>query len=577
MTDIANFPLVSLLKDSALLDDMQAEEIIQESTRTGRRVFDVIVDMGILDQATLLQTIADSLATQVVNFKTLGEIPAEAIAAVPAETAKAYQCVPVDLFGTVLQLALVDPFNPSVVDEIGFAIGKEIVIVVASPSEIDAAIQQYYGGGAGGGGGGMETANAVSDVLKELGMDSESYDADHDVSMGGDDLSDMANEAPIVKFVNLVLQQAVQDRASDIHFEPFEDEFKIRYRVDGALYEMAPPPKHLALPVISRLKIISNLDISERRLPQDGRISMMIDGRPIDLRISSLPTQFGESVVLRVLDRSAVKLELDKLGMPEHVFGRFSEMIIQPNGIVIVTGPTGCGKTTTLYSALNQINDITSKLLTVEDPVEYDIEGIMQVPVHESVGMTFSSALRSFLRQDPDIVMVGEMRDLETTQIAIQASLTGHLVLTTLHTNDAPSAVVRMVDIGAEPFLISSTLLGVLAQRLVRTICKKCVTSFEPTESQLSLLGLTPAELGDRTFSYGRGCPNCNDTGYKGRKGIYELLVVNDAIRAMINDRVPTAVLRQRAMEDGMRTLRQDGIRGIFDGEITIEEVLKYT
>lgn len=575
MTDIANFPLVSLLKDSALLDDMQAEEIIQESTRTGRRVFDVIVDMGILDQATLLQTMADSLATQVVNFKTLGEIPAEAIAAVPADTAKAYQCVPVDLFGTVLQLALIDPFNPSVVDEIGFAIGKEIVVVVAAPSEIDAAIQQYYGGGAGGGG--AETANAVSDVLKELGMDSESYDADHDVSMGGDDLSDMANEAPIVKFVNLVLQQAVQDRASDIHFEPFEDEFKIRYRVDGALYEMAPPPRHLALPVISRLKIISNLDISERRLPQDGRISMMIDGRPIDLRISSLPTQFGESVVLRVLDRSAVKLELDKLGMPEHVFDRFGEMITQPNGIVIVTGPTGCGKTTTLYSALNQINDITSKLLTVEDPVEYDIEGIMQVPVHEAVGMTFSSALRSFLRQDPDIVMVGEMRDLETTQIAIQASLTGHLVLTTLHTNDAPSAVVRMVDIGAEPFLISSTLLGVLAQRLVRTICKKCVTSFEPTESQLSLLGLTPAELGDRTFSYGRGCPNCNDTGYKGRKGIYELLVVNDAIRAMINDRVPTAVLRQRAMEDGMRTLRQDGIRGIFDGEITIEEVLKYT
>lgn len=574
MTDIANFPLVSLLKDSALLDDMQAEEIIQESTRTGKRVFDVIVDTGILDQATLLQTMADSLATQVVNFKTLGEIPPEAIAAVPADTAKAYQCVPVDLFGTVLQLALVDPFNPSVVDEIGFAIGKEIVVVVAAPSEIDAAIQQYYGGSSGGG---METANAVSDVLKELGMDSESYDAEHDVSVGGDDLSDMANEAPIVKFVNLVLQQAVQDRASDIHFEPFEDEFKIRYRVDGALYEMAPPPRHLALPVISRLKIISNLDISERRLPQDGRISMMIDGRPIDLRISTLPTQFGESVVLRVLDRSAVKLELDKLGMPEHVYDRFGEMISQPNGIIIVTGPTGYDKTTTLYSALNRINDISSKLLTVEDPVEYDIEGIMQVPVHEAVGMTFSNALRAFLRQDPDIVMVGEMRDLETTQIAIQASLTGHLVLTTLHTNDAPSAIIRMVDIGAEPFLISSTLLGVLAQRLVRTICKKCVTSFEPTESQLNLLGLTPAELGERSFSYGRGCPSCNDTGYKGRKGIYELLVVNDDIRTMINERVPTAVLRQKAMQDGMRTLRQDGIRGIFDGEITIEEVLKYT
>lgn len=574
MTDIANFPLVSLLKDSALLDDMQAEEIVQEASRTGKRTFEIIIDMGILDESTLLQVMADSLATQVVNFESLGEIPAEAIAAVPAETAKAYQCIPVDLFGTVLQLALVDPFNPAIVDEIGFAIGKEIVVVVAAPSKIEEAIQQYYGGG----GGGLETANAVSNVLRELGMDSESYESEQsDLEVGGDHLSDLANEAPIVKFVNLVLQQAVQDRASDIHFEPFEDEFKIRYRVDGALYEMAPPPRHLALPVISRLKIISNLDISERRLPQDGRINMMIDGRPIDLRISSLPTQFGESVVLRVLDRSAVKLELDKLGMPEHVYERFGDMICQPNGIVIVTGPTGCGKTTTLYSALNKINDISSKLLTVEDPVEYDIEGIMQVPVHESVGMTFSNALRAFLRQDPDIVMVGEMRDLETTQIAIQASLTGHLVLTTLHTNDAPSAVVRMVDIGAEPFLISSTLLGVLAQRLVRTICKRCVTSFEPTESQLSLLGLTSAELGDRTFSYGRGCPNCNDTGYKGRKGIYELLVVNDPIRAMINDRVPTAVLRQKAMEDGMKTLRQDGIRGIFDGEVTIEEVLKYT
>lgn len=574
MTDTSNFPLLSLLRDSALLDDMQAEEIVQEFNRTGKRVFDIIVDMGLMDRGTLLQTMADNLATQVVDLKALGEIPAEAIAAVPAETAKAYQCVPVEIFGTVLQLAFEDPFNPSVVDEIGFAIGKEIVVVVADPADIEAAIQQYYGGG----GGGNESAHAVNDVLKELGMDSESFEGDlSEIEMGGDDLTDMANEAPIVKFVNLVLQQAVQDRASDIHFEPFEDVFKIRYRVDGALYEMAPPPKHLALPVISRLKIIANLDISERRLPQDGRISMTIAGKPIDLRISCLPTQFGESVVLRVLDRSTVKLELDKLGMPTHVYDVFSEIITQPNGIIIVTGPTGCGKTTTLYSALIKINDITSKLLTVEDPVEYDIEGIMQVPVHESVGMTFSSALRAFLRQDPDIVMVGEMRDLETTQIAIQASLTGHLVLTTLHTNDAPSAVVRMVDIGAEPFLISSTLLGVLAQRLVRTICKKCATSFEPTENQLSLLGLTPADLGDRTFSYGRGCPNCNDTGYKGRKGIYELLVVNDPIRAMINDRVPTAVLRQKAMEDGMVTLRQDGIRGIFDGEVTIEEVLKYT
>ncbi len=572
MSDISNFPLLTILKDAGLLDDMQAETVIQESTHTGKRVFDIVADMGVVDRETMLQMMADNLATQVVDLKSMGDIPKETIEAVPAETAKNYQCFPVELYGTVLQLAMEDPFNPAAVDEIGFALGKEIVVVVADPADIEAAIQQYYGENS------SEGGETISDVLKELGLDSEGYEGDaSDIELEDDVLSEMANEAPIVKFVNLVLQQAVQDRASDIHFEPFEDEFKIRYRVDGALYEMAPPPKSLALPVISRLKIISNLNISERRLPQDGRISMTIAGKPIDLRISCLPTQFGESVVLRVLDRNAVHLDLESLGMPEHVRERFGEVITQPNGIVIVTGPTGSGKTTTLYSALRKVNDISTKLLTVEDPVEYDIEGIMQVPVNENVGMTFSAALRSFLRQDPDVIMVGEMRDLETTQIAIQASLTGHLVFSTLHTNDAPSAVVRLIDIGAEPFLISSTLLAVLAQRLVRKICRKCITNFEPTENQLSLLGMTPAELGDKTFSYGSGCPVCNDTGYKGRKGIYELLIVNDPIREMINQRVPTAVLRQKAMEDGMTTLRQDGIRLIFNGEVTMEEVLKYT
>ena len=572
MSDISNFPLLTILKDAGLLDDMQAETVIQESTHTGKRVFDIVADMGVVDRETMLQMMADNLATQVVDLKSMGDIPKETIEAVPAETAKNYQCFPVELYGTVLQLAMEDPFNPAAVDEIGFALGKEIVVVVADPADIEAAIQQYYGENS------SEGGETISDVLKELGLDSEGYEGDaSDIELEDDVLSEMANEAPIVKFVNLVLQQAVQDRASDIHFEPFEDEFKIRYRVDGALYEMAPPPKSLALPVISRLKIISNLNISERRLPQDGRISMTIAGKPIDLRISCLPTQFGESVVLRVLDRNAVHLDLESLGMPEHVRERFGEVITQPNGIVIVTGPTGSGKTTTLYSALRKVNDISTKLLTVEDPVEYDIEGIMQVPVNENVGMTFSAALRSFLRQDPDVIMVGEMRDLETTQIAIQASLTGHLVFSTLHTNDAPSAVVRLIDIGAEPFLISSTLLAVLAQRLVRKICRKCITNFEPTENQLSLLGMTPAEVGDKTFSYGSGCPACTDTGYKGRKGIYELLIVNDPIREMINQRVPTAVLRQKAMEDGMTTLRQDGIRLIFNGEVTMEEVLKYT
>ena len=340
---------------------------------------------------------------------------------------------------------------------------------------------------------------------------------------------------------------------------------------------MAPPTKHLALPVVSRIKVMANLNISERRLPQDGRISMNLGTKSIDLRVSTLPTQFGESVVLRVLDRSAVKLEIESLGFPKYLFDYVVEVINRPNGIFVVTGPTGCGKTTTLYSCLRRVNTIDSKLLTAEDPVEYDIEGIMQVAINDAVGMTFGKALRSFLRQDPDIIMLGEMRDLETAQIAIQASLTGHLVLSTLHTNDAPGAVTRLVDMGVEPFLISSTLMGVLAQRLVRTICKKCRTPFEPTETQLALLNLSPHDIGDKVFYYGRGCSECNDTGYKGRRGIFELLVMNDAVRTLINERAPTVVLRQKAVELGMITLREDGLRGIFDGDTTIEEVVKYT
>jgi type IV pilus assembly protein PilB len=477
--------------------------------------------------------------------------------------------MPVAVFGSTVQLALADPLNPTIIDELGYVIKKDIVQVVADPADIERAVTRYYG----------DSQSNVADVLKELGQDNEIARETAEAAAAGAaaNLETLANEAPIIRFVNLVLFQAVQDRASDIHFEPFEDEFKIRYRVDGALYEMSPPPKHLALPVISRLKVMSGLDISERRMPQDGRISIQIAGRTIDLRVSTLPTQFGESVVLRVLDRAAVNLEIKSLGLPKPVEDYVSAAIQQPNGIFVVTGPTGCGKTTTLYSCLRAVNSIESKLLTVEDPVEYDIEGIMQVPVNEAVGMTFGKALRAFLRQDPDIIMLGEMRDLETSQIAIQASLTGHLVLSTLHTNDAPGAVTRLIDMGVEPFLISSTLMAVLGQRLVRTICKKCRTPFEPTESQLSLLNLSPHDVGDKVFYYGRGCANCNDTGYKGRRGIFELLVASEPIRALINDRAPTVVIRQKAVELGMVTLREDGLRGIFDGDTTIEEVVKYT
>jgi len=374
-----------------------------------------------------------------------------------------------------------------------------------------------------------------------------------------------------------VMQQAIVDRASDIHFEPFEHDFKIRYRVDGALYEMAPPPKHMALSIISRVKVMANLNIAERRLPQDGRIQREVNGRAVDMRVSTLPTQFGESVVLRVLDRSSVNLSLEALGLPTNIYEYLLRTVELPNGIFIVTGPTGSGKTTTLYACLEKINTIDAKVLTAEDPVEFDIDGIVQVPVNEGMGLTFARVLRAFLRQDPDRIMVGETRDVETAQIAIQASLTGHLVLTTLHTNDAPGAVTRLIDMGVEPFMISAALEGVLGQRLIRKICSQCRTPYEPTEAVLNQLGLSAYEIGDRQFYYGAGCPTCNSTGYRGRKGIYELLDVGEAIRELINQRAPSLVLKQKAIELGMTTLRSDGLRLIYDGETSIEEVLKYT
>ncbi|HEX7862213.1 MAG TPA: ATPase, T2SS/T4P/T4SS family [Verrucomicrobiae bacterium] len=562
-----NHPVLNLLREQGRLDDLQIEEVVQENAKSGKSVQQIIADAGYVSMPDILRVIADHLGTEVVDVNE-ADLNKEIIESIPADTAKMYQCVPVAVYGSTVQVAFTDPLNPEVVDQTAFASGKEIMPVVADPAQIQAVLQKIYPDQMAGAG--------FADILKELGEDK----LKEAVGAGKDELPDvtkLADTTPIVKFVNLVLFQAVNDRASDIHFEPFEDEYKIRYRVDGALYEMAPPPKHLSGPIASRLKIMANLNISERRLPQDGRISLNMGGKQIDFRMSTLPTQFGESVVLRVLDRSALSLDLEALGLPKHVYEYTAEAIQQPNGIFVVTGPTGSGKTTTLYSCLRKINTIDSKLLTAEDPVEFDIEGIMQVHINEGLGMTFMKALRSFLRQDPDVIMLGEMRDLETSQIAIQASLTGHLVLSTLHTNDAPGAVTRLVDMGVEPFLISSSLMAVLAQRLVRTICKNCRTPFEPTENQLSLLNLSPHDIGDKVFYYGRGCQNCNDTGYKGRKGIFELLPISDPVRELINERAPTVVIRQKAVEEGMITLREDGLRGIFEGGTTIEEVLKYT
>ncbi len=544
------------------------EEVVAEHKRSGNPVFQILQDFGIMNLDSILQVIASNLGAEVVSLRD-HELSPQLLQTIPANTARMYECVPVDQTDSALRVAFADPLNPARVDELSFIVKKDVVPVVADPKEIQQAIDRYYG----------EEGEDVADILKELGSDADIAKEVEHITATDDEsiMAGLADAAPIIRFVNLVLYQAIQDRASDIHFEPFENEFRIRYRVDGALYEMSPPPKHLALPVISRVKVMANLNISERRLPQDGRINFPIGSRMIDLRVSTLPTQFGESVVLRVLDRTAVNLDVEALGFPKYVHEFVTEVIERPNGIFIVTGPTGCGKTTTLYSCLRRVNSIESKLLTAEDPVEYDIEGIMQVAINEAAGLTFAKALRSFLRQDPDIIMVGEMRDLETAQIAIQASLTGHLVLSTLHTNDAPGAVTRLVDMGVEPFLISSTLMAVLGQRLVRTICKDCRTPFEPTEAQLALLNLSPHDLGDKVFYYGRGCSTCNDTGYKGRKGIFELLVISEAIRMLINERAPTVVLRQKAVELGMVTLREDGLRGIFEGDTTIEEVVKYT
>ena len=566
--EISN-PLLSLVHEQGLIDDLQYEEVAGEVKRSGTPVFQALQNFGIMDADAILQAMANHLGTEVVALRDV-DLPKDALAAVPANTAKMYRCLPVGFSDGLLRVAFEDPLDPQRVDELAFVAKREVQVVVAHPAEIQAGLDKYYG---------EEVGGDVAAILKELGGD-EKIAEESIVATETDDetlIAGLANEAPIVRFVNLVLFQAVKDRASDIHFEPFETEFRIRYRVDGALYEMSPPPKHLALPVVSRIKVMANLNISERRLPQDGRINHKLGNKEIDLRVSTLPTQFGESVVLRVLDRSSVNLELESLGFPKYVHDFVAEVIQRPNGIFVVTGPTGCGKTTTLYSCLRRVNTIDSKLLTAEDPVEFDIEGIMQVAINDALGMTFGKALRSFLRQDPDIIMVGEMRDLETAQIAIQASLTGHLVLSTLHTNDAPGAVTRLVDMGTEPFLVSSTLMAVLGQRLVRRVCKDCRTPFEPTEAQLALLNLSPHDLGDKVFYYGRGCSTCNDTGYKGRKGIYELLVCSDTIRSMITERAPTIVLRQKAVELGMVTLREDGLRSIFDGDTTIEEVIKYT
>jgi type IV pilus assembly protein PilB len=539
------------------------DELFDEDVRDGKKSYaEEIVHAGIASRGDVFSLVGEYLSCE-VQVGEVDEIEGEVLALVKSDLAHQYAVVPLYLSTDGLHLLAADPFNSSIIDDLTFSLNLDICLIVCDPEEINRLVEKHYG----------KDESTLADLLGDIS--SEGFENLDEAKES--ELIDAANETPVIRFVNLVLQQAVRAQASDIHFEPFEDEFRIRYRVDGSLYEMSPPPKSLALPVISRVKVISELNIAEHRVPQDGRIKMTIAGRPVDLRVSTLPTQFGESVVLRVLDQSAVNLDLDNLGLPENIKEGIRAAVRRPNGIFIVTGPTGSGKTTTLYSALREINVIDTKILTAEDPVEYEIEGIMQVPVNHKVGLDFARALRAFLRQDPDKIMVGEIRDIETARIAVQASLTGHVVLSTLHTNDAPGAITRLIDMGLEPFLLSASIEFVLGQRLVRKICKECKQEYKPKREVFEDLGLNPQEVGDRKFYFGGGCPECNQTGYRGRSGLFEMITITDSFRELINSGAATLVLRQKAIEQGMRTLREDGLRSIFDGETTIEEVLKYT
>jgi type IV pilus assembly protein PilB len=563
MFDDHSDSLREIARSHHLVTDEQDAELWENHLSSGKSYADLLLDSGIADRPGILQAVADALG---VPFYAVvpSDVDAEVTRILKPAQAHRYMAMPVALDGSRLTLIARDPFNSSAVSELTFMLQKDVEFAVVDPDLVEGAVTRAYG---------EAQVSSMEDLLGEF----ETVDAVAGESASEDDVAEAANQAPIIRFVDLVLQEAVKAKASDIHFEPFEDQFRIRYRIDGSLYEMAPPPRNLAPAVIARVKVMSALNIAERRIPQDGRIKTTISGRSIDLRVSTLPTAFGESVVLRILDKTVVNLDLGNLSMQPDIMEGIRELVNRPNGVFIVTGPTGSGKTTTLYSALREVNTEDMKILTAEDPVEYEVEGIMQVPINHQVGLTFAAALRSFLRQDPDTIMVGEIRDLETAQIAVQASLTGHVVLSTLHTNDAPGAITRLIDMGLEPFLISAAIEGVLGQRLLRRICKNCRVAFEPDQETVALLQVDPVEIANKQFFFGKGCPECNKSGYKGRQGLFELMIVNDPLRELITKKSPTLVLKQKSIEFGMRTLRDDGLRAIFDGQTTIDEVLKYT
>jgi len=553
-----------------------SRETVHEAlvTQKKRRIplGELLIEMGHVTQRDVKAALAGQAGMRFVDLDEF-DISDEVRDVLPAETVQAYSVVPVQYEASAkkLTIAMKNPDNFRAVDDLQLLMGFKVDAVVADESQIDAIVQQHYAG----------KTTSIQDVVGAMANDTELQSLANNPAAGASiDLEavlDAAEDNKVIKLLNLVLLQAIKDHASDIHFEPFEDEFKMRYRIDGVLYEMVPPPKYLGPAITSRVKVMANLDIAERRMPQDGRVELRVGGNPVDLRISVLPTMYGESVVMRVLDRSNVELSLDRIGLRPDDLEKVRTIMHRPNGIVIVTGPTGSGKTTTLYAALAERNTIDVKILTAEDPVEYDIDGLCQVQVNPDVGLTFAVALRSFLRQDPDVILVGEIRDLETAQIAVQASLTGHLVFSTLHTNDAPSSIVRLLDLGLEHFLLTATLESIVAQRLVRTVCASCKEQYSPTEEQLMELNLTLDDVSGRTFFRGRGCQACHTSGYKGRSALFEIMTIDDTMRDLIMNQASTSVMRDEARRHGMRTLRESGLLTIYEGLTTIDEVVRET
>ena len=564
---MASQPLGQILKEMGKISELDIQEALQDQKARGGAIGKILSDKGLVTDEDLRIAIAKQSGMEPVNLDEI-VMTSDLLDMVPAHVAETYQVIPVDFDGSALTLALADPQNVSALDDMKFMLNVDVKGALSDATSVEAALAKYY----------SDRSESMESLLGSMDSgEMEVMDDSRHQMMDMDQLEKDVNAAPVVKLLNMVLLSAIKDRASDIHLEPFEKEFKIRYRVDGVLYEMMPPPIQLARAVISRVKVMSNLDIAETRLPQDGRIELNIAGRPVDLRVSTLPTMYGESVVMRVLDRGQVSLDLEQIGLRSKDLEIIRKLILKPNGIILVTGPTGSGKTTTLYSCLNEANDPMTKIITTEDPVEYNIDGIVQIPINEDIGVTYAACLRAILRQDPDKILVGEIRDLETAQIAVEASLTGHIVFSTLHTNDAPSSVIRLVDLGVEAFLLTATVEAVVAQRLVRRVCSECKEEFEPTDEVLMELELTRSDVQGRTFFYGKGCKVCNGSGYKGRIALFEIMMMSDRLRDLIMDGASTQEIQNAAREEGMQTLRDAGLIHIYDGVTTIEEVVKET